>query len=360
MSKRQRNAKQATEHHEAVRVARRGFLGHAALGLGAFGLACKRECPEVAPVASAAGAPKAVNLDEEYVWISAHTNLPLFVAHDHPALELAGKELGVKVTIAGPNTLDIPGLVAAIEQVAARKPAGMMVVGWEPSALVPPIDAAIAVGIPVVCVDGDVPASKRLSFIGTDWYDLGVKQGEAMVAALAAAGKSKGKIALLGLIEQEIDQKAFAGFRSVVEKAGHACLEPLQDKGTIAEATRVASGVLQAHPDLAGMAGFDSESGPGMGQAIKEAGKGGQIVATCVEAEEQHLQFVKEGVLTALVGQKRGLFTYYGVKILHDIVHSRLHFTNNDKAAGVIPVPTALHTGTYTVTKANVDAFLKA
>jgi ABC-type sugar transport system substrate-binding protein len=343
---------------------RRAFLKRAALGAGTAALAagCRRECPEVpAGSAAAGGAPRAARPDEEYVWISAHANLPLFVAHDHPALEKVGKELGVKVTIAGPNTLDIPALVAAIEQVAARRPAGMMVVGWEPSALVPPIDAAVAAGIPVVCVDGDVPASRRLAFIGTDWYDLGVRQGEAMARALAARGKPRGaRVALLGLIEQEIDQKAFAGFRSVVEKAGYACLEPLQDKGTIAEAARVAAGVLQAQPDLAGMAGFDSESGPGMGQAIKEAGKAGQIVATCVEAEAQHLQFVKEGVLTALVGQKRELFTYYGVRVLHDIVHSNLRFTNDDRKAGVVPVPVALHTGTYTVTRDNVDAFLKA
>ena len=57
---------------------------------------------------------------EEYVWLSAHRTLPLFVANDHPALEVAGRELGVRVTIAGPDTVDIPGLVAAVEQTAVR------------------------------------------------------------------------------------------------------------------------------------------------------------------------------------------------------------------------------------------------
>ena len=76
----------------------------------------------------------------------------------------------------------------------------MMVVGWDPSALVPSIDAAVAAGIPVVCVDADVPASRRLSFIGTDWFEIGVRQAEAMVKALAGR---KGRVALLGLIEQD-------------------------------------------------------------------------------------------------------------------------------------------------------------
>jgi hypothetical protein len=59
-----------------------------------------------------------VSPDEEYVWILANANLPLFVAHYHPALFQIGRELGVEVTIAGPDTIDIPDLVATIEQSA--------------------------------------------------------------------------------------------------------------------------------------------------------------------------------------------------------------------------------------------------
>lgn len=293
---------------------------------------------------------------EEYVWLSANAHLPLFVAHDHPALKIVGEELGVTVTIAGPDAIDIPALVAAVEQTAARRPAGMMVVGWDQSALTPAINKAIEDGIPVVCVDGDVPRSKRLAFIGTDWHDLGVRQAEAMVRALAGR---RGKVAMLGLIDQAIDIAAFAGFRSVAEPAGLTVLEPFHDKGNQAEATRVAAAVLQAHGDLLGMAGFDSESGPGIGQAIKEAEKAGQIVATSVEAEPQHLRLLKDGVLTACVGQKRGLFTYMGVKALYEIVHSPLKFSANDRAAGISPIPVNYNTGTYTVTRENVDLFLK-
>jgi ribose transport system substrate-binding protein len=293
--------------------------------------------------------------NEEYVWLSANAHLALFVAHDHPALEQAGRELGVRVTIAGPDSVDIPSLVAAVEQTAARRPTGMLVVGWDPSALVPAIDNAIEANVPVVCVDADVPASKRLAFIGTDWYDLGVRQAEAMLRALAGR---RGKVALLGLIEQQIDQDAFAGFRSVAVPGGLEVLQPQQDKGNQAEATRVAGALLQAQPELVGMAGFDSESGPGIGQAIKEAGKAGQIVATCVEAEAQHLRLVKEGVLTACIGQKRELFTYMGVKALHDYVHSPLRFSADDRAAGIAPIPVKYNTGTFTVTRQNVDLLL--
>ena len=163
----------------------------------------------------------------------------------------------------------------------------------------------------------------------------------------------------MGLIEQSIDQDAFEGFRSIAEPAGLTVLPPQQDKGSQAEAARVAASIIQAHPQLVGMAGFDSESGPGMGQAIKEAGKAGQILATCVDDQEQHLRLCKEGVLTVLVGQKRELFTYLGVRALFEIKHSPLKFTSNDQAAGIWPIPVAYNTGAYTVTRENVDLFLK-
>jgi len=296
-----------------------------------------------------------VSTDEEYVWISANANLPLFVAHDHPALQQAARELGVKATIAGPNTIDIPGLVATIEQTTARRPAGIMVVGWDPSALVPAINAAIEAGIPVVCVDADVPMSKRLSFIGTDWREIGIKQAEAMLKALNGR---KGKIAMLGLIEQYIDQQAISGFRNIASTAGLSVMEPQQDKGNQSEAARVAADLLQANPDLVGIAGFDSESGAGIGLAIKESGKVGKVLGTCVDSEPQQLRFIKEGVLTASVGQKRALFTYQGLRALFDVVHNSLHFTSNDLKAGISPIPVYYNTGTFTVDKSNVDVVL--
>jgi ribose transport system substrate-binding protein len=327
-----------------------------ALKLGAVSAVVAMAGCEQRPGTNRPGSGSRGSKEEEYVWISANANLPLFTAADHPALEQAGEELGVRVSKAGPNSIDIPSLVAAVEQTAARRPAGIMVVGWDPSALVSPINAAVDAGIPVVCVDADVPASKRLSFIGTNWYDIGVQQAHAMLRAL---GNRRGKVALLGLIEQTIDQQAFEGFRSVAVPAGLQVMEPQQDKGNQAEATRVAAAIIQGTPDLAGMAGFDSESGPGIGQAIKEAGRMGVIIGTTVQAEGQVLRFISEGVMAAAVMQKRKLFTYQGVKALFEVNHSSLRFTADDRRAGIAPIPVNHSTGTFVISRDNVGFFLK-
>ncbi|HLH53425.1 MAG TPA: substrate-binding domain-containing protein, partial [Verrucomicrobiae bacterium] len=326
---------------------RRSWLKNMALAGSASWIAgCQKENGSLAPSANSNSKPN--YSDEEYVWISPHANLPLYKAHDHPALELAGKELGVKVTITGPSTLDMALFVSMLETTIARRPAGMLISAWDPSVVVAPIAKAIETQVPVVTVDVDAPNSKRLTFVGTNWFDLGVRQGEAMVKGL---GGRKGKVALLGLTEQYIDQQAFAGFRQVVEKAGLTAMEPQHDRGDSAVAARVASTIIQATPDLVGMAGFDSESGPGIGLAVKEANKVGQIIVTCVDAEPVHLKLIQEGVVTAAIGQKRELFTYLGLRTLFDLNHSPLKFTSNDRKASVYPAPDVINTGSYTVTR---------
>jgi ABC-type sugar transport system substrate-binding protein len=232
---------------------RRQWLQCGATGTGVATLATltgceKRETPPPAGSAAAAALSRS-HANEQYVWLSAHANLPLFTRHDHPALRLAAEELGVQAVVAGPDALDISALVAAVEQTTAQKPAGMMVVGWDRSALVPTINAAIERGIPVICVDADVPASKRLCFVGTDWFEIGVRQAEAMGRALQGR---RGKVALMGLVDQEINQRAFDGFRSVTAKLGLECLEPQHDKGNTSEATHVAAAIIQGTPELVG------------------------------------------------------------------------------------------------------------
>jgi ABC-type sugar transport system substrate-binding protein len=336
---------------------RKAVLGATGAATLASLVGCRKEpAPSTSGTAEPVSGAARPARDEEYVLVSANAQLPLFVANDHPALMQAARELGVRATIAGPNSVDIPALVAALEQTAARKPAGIMVNGWDPSALVAPINEAIDNGIPVVCVDADVPASKRIAFIGTDWTEVGVRQAQVMVKALNGR---KGRIAMLGIIEEHIDQLAFAGFRSVAEKAGLTIMEPQQDKGSQSEAVRVASDLIQAHPDLVGMAGFDSESGSGIGQAIREAGKIGAIVGTCVDADPRQLRYIKDGILTACVGQKRALFTYQGLKTLYELAHPSLKITSDDHAAGISPVPVYYNTGTFLVTRDNVDLVLK-
>src|SRR5690554_858585 len=71
----------------------------------------------------AIGAPE--RADQEYVWVSNFSSLPLFVERVYPALEQFAKDFNVKVRVAGPPGDDLAGYIAAVEQVCAGGPAGV-------------------------------------------------------------------------------------------------------------------------------------------------------------------------------------------------------------------------------------------
>ena len=337
------------------KVSRRGFLKSASTVAGAAVLtaACAPQ-PTAAP-ATASTSNSAPDLSqEEYLWCNNMKNLGMFLETDKVGYEAIAKEMGIKTAYVGPDKNDIPAFVAAIEEAVSRKPAGMMVVGWDASALIQPINTAMDAGIPVVTIDADVPDSKRLSFIGTEWTDIGTNQAKAMLKKLN--GK-KGKIAVLMLVAGDNMQRALAGFQKVMEGSGNEIIGPFEDKGEMNTATQIATDLIRGNPDLVGIAGFD-EGSVGAGLAIKEEGKQDSIVATQVNPSPQQLELLKGGYLYALTGQKRQLFTYYGVKSLVDYKYNTVRITKDDKAAGLLDIPAVYNTGTYTVTQENMQYWL--
>src|SRR6476646_9711397 len=109
------------------------------------------------------------NAKEIYYWVSNKANLPLFVQYDYVGMKKIAEELGVQVRVGGPTDFDLPGFIAAVDQVCAQKPAGVSVVGgWDPS-LTEAVNKCVEAGVPTVVDDGDLPNSKRISYIGRNW-----------------------------------------------------------------------------------------------------------------------------------------------------------------------------------------------
>lgn len=294
---------------------------------------------------------------ETYIWACQYQSLPLFVNNDYYGLDAAAKELGVNVEKIGPQKIDLPAFIASIEQAIVKRPAGMMVVGWDPSLGVA-IDKAMAAGIPVITVDADVPNSNRLSFVGTDWYELGAEQAKAVAPFLK--GKT-GKAAIIGIAAADNTVLARSGYIDTLKKLAPGVTVIPQVYDSASNASTVAatiSNLIRSTPDLVAVAGTDSTTGPGIATAIRETGKIGKIGGTCVDAEAEHLQGVKEGALIAAVGQKRQFFTYYGVKMLYDYNHTPVKFTDNDKANRIPPIPSKISTGFIVATKDNVEALI--
>ena len=296
-----------------------------------------------------------VSADEEYVMITTAINLPLYVNHDQKAFRKWGEKTGVRISILGPSEWDVPAQISTIEQVIPGKPAGLLINGTDPG-IGEVIKKAVEAGIPTVVYDSDIPNSDRHCFIGSDWYEMGRLQGERMVKITGG----KGKVACMGILGMENMEAGFKGFQDALKKhSGIEFIGKYDDKANVETAAKITADLLAANPDLAGIAGFDSNSGPGMALSVKEAGKEGKIKVTTVDAEPEHLKLVQEGVIDYLVGQKRELFTWLGAQFLFDMRHKTLPLSANDARAGVIPIPSTVITGSVEIDKTNVNQFIK-
>ena len=293
--------------------------------------------------------------NEEYVMVTTAINLPLYVNHDQKAFKKWGEKMGVVTSILGPSEWDVPSQIATIEQVIPGKPAGLLINGTDPG-IAQVIQKAVGAGIPTVVYDSEIRNSNRHCFIGSDWYDMGRLQGERMVRLIGG----KGKVACMGILGMENMEAGFKGFQDALKKYPRIeFLGKYDDKANVETAAKITADLLAAHPDLAGLGGFDSNSGPGMALSVKEANKAGKVRITTVDAEPEHLRLVKEGVINYLVGQKRELFTWLGAQFLFDMRHKTLPLSANDARARLVPVPATVITGSIEIDKTNVDLFLQ-
>ncbi len=309
-------------------------------------------CGDSSAATDAGDGQKADYSNEEYVWVSCLSNQSMFVNSDQAGLKQFAEDYGVKVSVVGPTDYDVAGQAAALDQVVATKPAGIMVIGME-SSLKDSIDAAVDAGIPVVTIDADVSDSKRLCFIGTDWYQLGVKHAEAVIEATGG----KGKCAVIYQQGTETQEDALDGFKDTIAGTGMEFVDAYSANGSIETACQIAEDLMTSTPDIAAISCFDGST-PGLGTAIEEMGKTGSVIATGTNAEDTQLQQLKDGKFYALVGQKRQLFSYWGGAVLFAYNHSSAAITANDKENGILNIPQNVDTGLYLITADNVDSFL--
>ena len=171
-----------------------------------------------------------------------------------------------------------------------------------------------------------------------------------------------GKIGLMSIINAGNMREGVAGFKAYLEANGGGKYEIVaneDDKGDAQEAARVTAAILAAHPDIAGLAGFDSESGAGIVTALREAGKNpGDIKVTAMEQTPDFFKTAKEGWVDGIIVQNRELFIYYAVKMLHDYRMNQLKSAGLTASEGGRPIPEVVDTGVLVVGKDNVDKVL--
>src|SRR3990170_211575 len=257
--------------------------------------------------------------DQEYVWISNYSSLPLFVERVYPGLEYARKALNVQVTIAGPAANDLAAFIGAVDAVCAKGPAGVIVVGGWDEALAAEVDKCIDRKVPTVVTDGDLVTSKRLTYLGTNWYNLGYQHGLYQCGYHAEAGLEAGKIGTISFLAAGNFISARQGLRDALAATcpGVVVVADEESTSNVEVVAANTAAILIGNPDLTGMVGFDSEAGPGIVRAVTESGKAGKIIVTSNEAGRDFLNSIKDGTVKMINMEKYETMDFFGVLYLY-------------------------------------------
>jgi ribose transport system substrate-binding protein len=299
--------------------------------------------------------------DQEYVWISNASNLPLFVERVYPGLEAARKALNVKVRISGPTSVDLASFIATVDAECTANPAGVIVVGGWDDALASEVDKCIEKKVPTVVTDGDLPMSKRLTYLGTNWYNLGYQHGQYQCGYHKEAGLASGEIGTISFLAASNFIAARQGLRDALAKeCPDVKVVADEESGTNVEQVAAnTAAIIQGHPNLTGMVGFDSEAGPGIVRAVTEAGKAGQIIITSNEAGRDFMHSITDGTVKMINMEKYETMDFFAVSYLYTFKNDIIRNLGMDQWLQN-PLPAVGDSGLIFVTKDNVETILKA
>lgn len=298
---------------------------------------------------------QAENCSEEYVYIAVFKNDPLMFEQDLYGLSYFSKEYHVRAIIAAPEEIDNELGAHILESVIERRPAGIMVCAHDPI-YTPFINEAMDKGIPTVTVDCDAPESKRIAIVSSNWNVI----GEVMAAELAKMINYKGKVACLGMPVSTDMKMAYPAFcRAMAEFPDIDVLGEYDDKSKSLFAEQITSGLLAAHPDLSGIAGFDSRSAIGACRTLKKSNLRGVVKVASIDMTSEHISLLRDGYIDMLLGQKRSLFTYYGGLLLYHCNHGSLEISKRLHNGLFINVPHFIDTGFIKLTRDNLDKYIR-
>ncbi len=311
--------------------------------------------PPPFPEGEMAAAPMADALADgklTIAWIPKALNNPVFEIGKVGA-ETKAKEL----TAAGPYEVEIL-YTASVASDAAEQArvmedalaAGVDAIGVscnDPTACIDPINKAIEAGVPVMTWDSDSPDSGRFTYLGVDNYEGGKAAAELMKEALPDGGQ----VALLTGVPGAFNlEERIRGFTDGVEGSNIEIVTTVACNDDINLGVQVVEETMQAYPDLDGwffVGLWPLFADRGSMPLWEEAALAG-MKTVAFDTLPVELEYLKEGLLYGLVGQKYWGWGYDTTQMIYDYIVNGATFDS------------FTNSGMDIVTAKNVDAMAKA
>lgn len=220
----------------------------------------------------------------------------------------------VEIEYSAPQKSQLTVQNQIIEQAIATRPDGIAVDPLDASANRAILQEALDQGIQVVIFDSPAPEGLPVSSVGNDFCE------QAKIAARRLVEKlgEKGQVAIMmgtptapnHAIRVRCHKEVFAQHPDI-QVIGTAI-----NDDSIAKAQQQAAALMQSNPELDGWVVSEASGPIGVAQAIKEAGKVGEVKLVGLEKLPEMLQLIEEGVADSSVANRPEAQGYWTVQAL--------------------------------------------
>ena len=294
--------------------------------------------------------------NEHYVFVATNIDLPYWQEAQAGFLD-AAKSLGVRAELVGPTGYQPNAELLQFREIVERQPAGICLSAGKPEIFQADIDKAILQGIPVICVDADVPNSKRVLYIGTDNF----KAGRESLKQMAELVGRSGSIAVITISGQRNLDDRVAGIADAIKNFPKMSLANIMDdQGDARTAFDLTSDLIQKKEKIVGIICVEATGGSGAAGALHRFNLEGKLPIVAFDGDPETLDWIDRGAIAATVTQKPYVMSYYGLKFLDDLHHNAVHQFKDWRTALAPPVPTFVDTGTLIVDKYNIKLYREA
>lgn len=290
------------------------------------------------------------NLEEKYVMVTFQSGIDYWKSV-LKGFEDAAELLNVSVEYRGSINYDVHEQITVLEQVIAKKPAGIALTAINPEALTPSIDKAVEAGIPVVLFDSGALSSKAYSFLATDNYSAGVTAARTMASLIG----ERGDVGVVTLPNQLNHQERTNGFRdTIAAEFPRMRLVAVKDgNGDRIISRNAATEIMREFPSIRGIFNTDAVGGVGVADAVRLAQKHHEVKVVGFDTDKVTLDMVREGAIAATLAQGTWNMGYWSLQFLFHLHHGLIN-PDSGQTADASPLPVKVDTGITVVTKDNV------
>ena len=207
------------------------------------------------------------------------------------------------------------GQMRDVEMALEHDMGGLIIVPLHPSLLQGVIDKTTQRGVPVVTVNLDSVDSKRICHVGQDSFKTGAIIGQLIGKFLCGSGRVSILSGVSDLFSWQYREEGFIdalnkNFPDIVVTGKYSYANDIQ------VAYEISKMLLSSDPGLSGLFANTTAGTIGIGLAIRDLGKCGQIASVCYDTQSEVMDLLDINAVIATVTQNPYLQGYFAAKIM--------------------------------------------